>query len=110
VRPKVFHSTNTITCANSVLPTFMRHPGSFRPVSIANTPGAMHIVDTDATLEPRITMGVAVDHGQMNRTLPGLADGRHHEGVGGVGRHRAGGGVPDRQGEAGVDRLEAHDD
>jgi hypothetical protein len=38
-------------------------------VSIANTPGAIQIVDTHETLEPRITIGVAVDHRQMNRTL-----------------------------------------
>jgi hypothetical protein len=25
MRPKVFQGTNSITCANSVLPTFMRH-------------------------------------------------------------------------------------
>lgn len=27
MRPKVFQGTNSITCANSVLPTFMRHLG-----------------------------------------------------------------------------------
>jgi hypothetical protein len=69
MRPKVFHGTNSITCANSVFPRFMRHPRSFRPVNIANTPGAIQIVDTHEMLEPHITIGVAVDHHQMNRTL-----------------------------------------
>ena len=68
MRPKVFHGTNSITCANSVVPRFMRHPKSFRPVSIANTPGAIQIVEPHATLEPRITIDVAVDHSQMHRT------------------------------------------
>jgi len=67
--PKVFHGTNSITCANSALPTFMRHPRSSRPASIANKPSEIQVVDTHETLEPRINIGVAVDHGQMNRTL-----------------------------------------
>jgi hypothetical protein len=31
--------------------------------------GAIQIVDTHETLEPRITIGVVADHRQMNRTL-----------------------------------------
>ena len=38
-------------------------------MSIANTPGAIQILDTHETLEPRITIDVAVDYSQMNRTL-----------------------------------------
>jgi len=38
-------------------------------VSIADTPSDIQIVDTHETLEPRITIGVVVDHAQINRTL-----------------------------------------
>jgi len=38
-------------------------------VSIAKTLGAIQIVDTHETLEPRITIGVAADQRQLNRTL-----------------------------------------
>ena len=46
MRPKVFHGTNSITCANSVLPMFMRHSRLSNPESIANKPHASQIVDT----------------------------------------------------------------
>jgi hypothetical protein len=46
MRPKVFHGTNSIPCANSVLPTFMRHSRSSNPESIANEPHTIQIVDT----------------------------------------------------------------
>ena len=46
MRPNVFHGTNSITCANSVLPTFMRHSRSSNPESIANERHAIQIVDT----------------------------------------------------------------
>ena len=42
----VFHGTNSVTCANSVLPRFMRHSRSLNPESIANEPHAIQIVDT----------------------------------------------------------------
>lgn len=44
MRRKVFHGTNSLTWANSVLPTFMHRPGSFKPESIANRscPSPMH--------------------------------------------------------------------
>ena len=59
IRPKVFHGTNSITCENSVLPTFMRHPGSFKPASIANRQIEIQIVDTHETLETCVSIGFA---------------------------------------------------
>ena len=56
-------------CANSVLPTFMRHPRLFKPESIANVQTEIQIVDTPETLESRIVIGFqAFDH-HLNRTL-----------------------------------------
>jgi len=46
LRAKVFHGTNSITCANSVLPTFMWRSRSLNPESIANKHYAIQIVDT----------------------------------------------------------------
>jgi hypothetical protein len=43
----------------SVLPTFMRHPGSFKPASIANRQSEIQIVDTHESLETRISIGLA---------------------------------------------------
>src|SRR5664279_3224298 len=59
IRPKVFHGTNSITCANSVLPTFMRHHGSFYPASIANRRFEIQIVDTHETQETSVSIGLA---------------------------------------------------
>ena len=59
IRPKAFHGTNSITCANSVLPTFMRHPGLFKPASIANKQPEIQIVDTHESLETRVSIGFA---------------------------------------------------
>src|SRR6185295_487164 len=69
MRPKDFHGTNSMTCANSVLPTFMRHPGSLEPASIANEPTEIQIVDTHESPEAFVTIGLAVRCQQMNRTL-----------------------------------------
>jgi len=69
MRPKVFQGTNSITCANSVLPTFMRHPGSIKSGSIANRRFAIQIVDTRELLETRVNAGFVVDSYQINRTL-----------------------------------------
>src|SRR5260221_10938106 len=54
MRPNVFHGTYSMTCANSVLPTFMRYPGSAKPESIANVESEIQIVDTHELLETRI--------------------------------------------------------
>jgi hypothetical protein len=51
------------------LPTFMRHPGSCKPESIANEPSEIQIVDTHEALETRISIGFAARWHQMNRTL-----------------------------------------
>ncbi len=59
IPPKVFHGTNSITSAKSVLPTFMRHPGSFKPGSIASQQVAIQIVDTHESLETRVSLGFA---------------------------------------------------
>src|SRR5437867_655793 len=69
IRPKVFHDTNSMTCANSVLPTFMRHPGSVKPASIANRQSEIQIVDTHESLETRVSIGFAAGWHQINRTL-----------------------------------------
>ena len=61
MRPNVFHGTNSITCANSVLPTFMRHSGLINPRSIANDQTRIQIVDTPETLETRISIGFAAE-------------------------------------------------
>ena len=46
IRPKVFHGTNSITCASSVLPTFMPHLGHFEPEGPARQRIEIQIVDT----------------------------------------------------------------
>src|ERR1017187_7610510 len=68
MRPKVFHGTNSITCANSVLPTFMRYPGSFRPASIANRRPEVQIVDTHEPLKARAGIGLPAYRPRFNRT------------------------------------------
>ncbi len=57
MRPKVFHGANSMICANSVLPTFMCHPGSIKPASIASQRSAIQIVDTHESLETRVGIG-----------------------------------------------------
>ena len=57
IRPNVFHGTYSMTCANSVLPTFMRHPRLFKPESIANVQIEIQIVDTHETLETPVVIG-----------------------------------------------------
>src|SRR3954467_11172625 len=69
MRPKVFHGTNSITCANSVLPTFMRHLGSVQPESIANSPPGVQIVDTPESPETTANAGFTVGRQQIDRTL-----------------------------------------
>ena len=69
MRPKVFHGTNAMTCANSVLPTFMCHPGSLKPESIANQRSEIQIVDTQESLETRISTDFTACWHQINRTL-----------------------------------------
>ena len=93
MRPKVFHGTNSMTCANSVLPTFMRHPELFKPASIARTQisdiseqaqlhrvsgtgkrahgieSEIQIVDTPQTAPTRTSTGLAVFGVSINRTL-----------------------------------------
>jgi hypothetical protein len=59
IRPKVFHGKNSITGANSVLPTFMRHSGPFKPGSIANRKSEIQIVDTHESTETRVSTGFA---------------------------------------------------
>ena len=59
MRPKVFHGTYSMTCANSVLPTFIRHPRSSKPKSIANIQSKIQIVDTHESLKTRFIIGLA---------------------------------------------------
>ncbi len=58
-----------MTCANSVLPTFMLHPGFTKPGSIANVQIEIQIVDTHESLKTRIDIGFAASIAQFNRTL-----------------------------------------
>ncbi|MCU0973005.1 MAG: hypothetical protein MUF80_03450, partial [Burkholderiales bacterium] len=51
------------------MPTFMRHPGSFKPSSIANKQPEIQIVDTHESLENRVSIGFAPRRHQINRTL-----------------------------------------
>jgi hypothetical protein len=39
----------------------MRHPGSFKPESIANEQNEIQIVDTHKTPETRVSIGFAAD-------------------------------------------------
>jgi hypothetical protein len=47
----------------------MRHPGSFKPESIAKRQSEIQIVDTHESLETRVNIGFAANCLQMNRTL-----------------------------------------
>src|ERR1039457_4155328 len=69
MRPKLFHGTNSMTCANSVLPTFMRHPRSVKPESLANVENEIQIVDTHKSLITLVGIGFAAGWLQLNRTL-----------------------------------------
>src|SRR3989338_7703027 len=69
MRPKLFHGTYSMTCANSVLPTFIRHPKLSKPGMIANAQYEIQIVDTHESLETLINVGVAAGTSQFNRTL-----------------------------------------
>src|SRR5229473_1670105 len=69
IRPKVFHGTYSTTCANRVLPTFMRHLGLFKPGSFANDEFGIQIVDTPESLETLVSMGWAGFEYEINRTL-----------------------------------------
>jgi len=60
MRPKVFHGTHSMACANSVLPTFMRYPRLFKPESIANMQSKIQIVDTHESLKTSVVVGLAV--------------------------------------------------
>src|SRR5208283_2010406 len=68
MRPKVFHGTNSITCANSVLPTFMRHSRSSNPESIAKQPQAIQIVDTLKSLQTTHDNELDGEMANLNRT------------------------------------------
>ena len=68
MRAKVFHGTNSITCANSVLPTFMRYSRLSNPESIANERHAIQIVDTPNSLDVVVIKGLASPMSKMNRT------------------------------------------
>jgi len=59
-RPKVFHGTNSMTWANSVLPMFMRHHRVLKPESIAKMKNEIQIVDTHEPLATRISIAFAV--------------------------------------------------
>src|ERR1035437_8460151 len=74
MRAKVFQGTNSITCANSVLPTFMRHSRSLNPESIANEHHAIQIVDTLNQLENLVITGLAGRTPRINRTPVLLVD------------------------------------
>ena len=66
---KDFHGTNSITCAKSVSPTFMCHPGSVQPESFANRQIEIQIVDTHESLATLVSARFAAGGHQMNQTL-----------------------------------------
>jgi len=47
----------------------MRHPGSFKPASIANEQSEIQIVDTHESPETRVSIGFAASWHEINRTL-----------------------------------------
>jgi hypothetical protein len=57
MRPKFFQGTNSMTCANNVLPTFICHPKLFKPERIANVEFQFQIVDTHKNLKTRASIG-----------------------------------------------------
>jgi len=69
MRPNVFQGPYSITCANSVLPTFMLHPRLAKPESIVNAQSEIQIVDTPCLFKTRINTGFAADTTQLNRNL-----------------------------------------
>jgi hypothetical protein len=69
MRPNDFHGTNSMTCANSVLPTFMRRSGFCKPRSIANRQSKIQIVDTLESCKTRVIIGFLAPDAKMNRTL-----------------------------------------
>ena len=66
---KVCQGSNAISCANSVLRAFMRHPGSLNPESIVNVRNEIQIVDTHEVSGIRINVEAATDRDQ-NRLAP----------------------------------------
>ena len=58
-----------MTCANSVLPTFMHYPRLFKPESIANVQIEIQIVDTHETLYINVGIGFAAPWQQNYRVL-----------------------------------------
>jgi len=72
MRPKVFHGTYSMTCANSVLPTFMLHPRFTKPESIANAQSKIQIVDTHLSFKTTIDIDFPAYMAQFNRTLVGF--------------------------------------
>jgi hypothetical protein len=67
--PKLFHGTNSITCANNVLPTFMPSSGSLKPGSIAKPYQPIQIVDTPESSETILNTALTALPKQTNRTL-----------------------------------------
>jgi hypothetical protein len=61
--------TNSITWANSVLPTFMRHSRSSNPESIANERHAIQIVDTNKTMQTTRANRLDGGKSKLNRTV-----------------------------------------
>ena len=58
-----------MTCANSVLPMFMRPPRLFKPGSIANVQIEIQIVDTHESLDAPVAIGLRAFMHLLNRTL-----------------------------------------
>jgi len=74
MREKVFHGTNSIPCANIVLPTFMRYSRSLNPESIANEPQEIQIVDTLKLLSPLLANGLDGEAPKLIRTAARIYD------------------------------------
>ncbi len=69
MRPKVFHGTYSMTCANSVLPTFIRHSRIIKSERIANADSEIQIVDTHESFKTLFHTDFFARSIQINRTL-----------------------------------------
>jgi len=69
MRPNVFHGTNSIICAKGILPKFMRHLGSAKPVSIAKRRIKIQIFDTHESPATRVNAGLAAGLRQLSWPL-----------------------------------------
>ena len=66
MRQKFFHGTSTVTCANSVLQEFMRHPSLLNPANRVSPQPEIQIADPHRALERHVNIGFVVRWHRMN--------------------------------------------